>query len=760
MKSGGEAICRSVETWTIEIRQLCHGCIRSDLTLYRCILVPLTQGHFFKLQTREPGMKNRSNLLSVFVLAMAPYFLFLSASAQPDTLSPRPITVDDAFAVRDVGDPQITDDGKWVAYTVSTMSLKEDKTETRIWMVPSEGGEAIVMTAEKQSSSHPRWSPDGKSLAFLSKRGEGKTQVWLLNRMGGEAQQLTETIQDVDDFVWSPDSKHMVLVLQDPSPEELEEAKAKEKEKPGSDAKDKDAKSKPKTPRPLVIDRYRFKTDTIGYLDHRRTHLYVLDVATKSVVQVTSGDFDDAQPAWSPDSKVLAFRSNRSTPDPDRTYDTNIWVVSADNTDKGAHLTQVTTNPGEDEEPSWSPDGKWITYVTKLDPKLFQYGTRHVAISPAAGGQAKVLTQSFDRMSRWPRFSPDGQFIYFIADDDGMVNLCRVPAAGGEIVRTISGRVVVSSYSIAKSGELAAQVATMDRPNEIFTLSGSSGPMARISHVNDALMAKLKLVTPEYVKFKSKDGTMVAGYLFRPLDYAAGKKYPTLLHPHGGPVGAYHGEFNHFSQLMAANGYAVLEPNPRGSSGYGEAFCKAIYADWGNKDFQDDMAMVDFAIAEGTADPDKLGVGGWSYGGISTDFIIAQSTRFKAAISGAGSSFFAALYGHDQYILDYDTELGQPWANRAVWDKISFINKVDRITTPTLFMGGEIDWNVPIIGGEEMYEAMKSLGRQTELVVYPGEYHGFKTPSHIKDRLERNLAWYAHYVKQDGTAARPPEKSN
>jgi dipeptidyl aminopeptidase/acylaminoacyl peptidase len=673
--------------------------------------------------------------------------------------TPRPITVDDVFEIRDVRDPQIAYDGKWVAYTVSTMSLKEDKTEVRIWMAPAEGGDAVVMTAEKQSSSHPRWSPDGKYLAFLSKRGEGKTQVWLLNRMGGEALQLTEAIQDVEDFAWSPDSKRLVLVLRDPSPEELEEAKTKDKEKQGNETKEKEAKSnKPKTPRPVVIDRYRFKTDTIGYLDRRRTHLYVLDVVTKAVAQVTSGDFDDAQPAWSPDSKLLAFRSNRSLPDPDRSYDTNIWVVSADNIDKGSHLTQVTTNPGADEQPSWSPDGKWITYVTKLEPKLFQYGTLHVAVSPAGGGPVKVLTESFDRMARWPRFSPDGQFIYFTADDDGTVNLCRIAAAGGEITRIISGRVVVSSYSIAKSGELAAQVATPGRPSEVVSLSGTGSKTTRITHVNDAFIAKVKVVTPEYVKFKSQDGTQVAGYLYKPLDYTGGKKYPALLHPHGGPVGAYYGDFNHFSQLFAANGYLVLEPNPRGSSGYGEAFCKAIYADWGNKDFQDDMAMVDYAIGQGIADPDRLGVGGWSYGAISTDFIIAQSTRFKAAISGAGSSFFAAMYGHDQYVLDYDTELGQPWANRALWDRISFFNRVDKITTPTLFMGGEIDWNVPILGGEEMYEAMKSLGRETELVVYPGEYHAFKTPSHIKDRLERNLTWYAHYVKQDGTPARPPEK--
>ena len=710
-------------------------------------------------------MRFRAPALPFCALACLSYFLPSLNFAQiaPATPpAPRAITVDDVFEIREVRDPQITEDGKWVAYTVSTASLKEDKTVTRIWMAPASGGDAIGMTTEDVSSSHPRWSPDGKFLAFLSKRGEGKTQVWLLNRMGGEAQKLTDTIQDVDDFVWSPDSKRLVLILQDPSPEELDEAKTKEKDKPGNEKdKDKDAKpKKPKTPPPFVIDRYRFKTDTVGYLDRRRTHLYVFDVTTKAVVQITSGDFDDSEPAWSPDSKLLAFRSNRSTPDPDRTYDTNIWVVAADNTEKGAHLTQVTTNPGADGSPAWSPDGKWITYVTQLDPKLLVYATHHIAVSPAAGGEAKVLTLAFDRSSRSPRFSPDGQSIYFIADDDGTQNLFRIPATGGELTRAISGHVVVSAYTIAKSGDIAAQITTMDRPAEISITATSGGPLTRLTHVNDAFIAKIKVVTPEYVKFKSKDGTMVAGYLFKPLDYVAGKKYPTILYPHGGPVSAYYGDFNHFSQLFAANGYLVLEPNPRGSSGYGQDFCKAIFADWGNKDFQDDMAMVDYAVAQGVADPDKLGVMGWSYGGISTDFIIAQTTRFKAAISGAGSAFFASLYGHDQYILDYDMELGHPWDNRAAWDKISSFYRVANITTPTLFMGGDIDWNVPVIGGEQMYEAMKSLGRETELVVYPGEYHGFKTPSHIKDRLERDLSWNAHYVKADGSAARPAVKAN
>jgi dipeptidyl aminopeptidase/acylaminoacyl peptidase len=294
-----------------------------------------------------------------------------------------------------------------------------------------------------------------------------------------------------------------------------------------------------------------------------------------------------------------------------------------------------------------------------------------------------------------------------------------------------------------------------DRPSEIYSQPTSSHKLTRLTKTNDAFMSQLKLVQPEYVQFKSKDGTAVHGYLYKPLDYTPGRKYPTILRPHGGPVWAYYADFTHLAQLFAANGYAVLLPNPRGSTGYGEDFAKAIFADWGNKDYQDDMAIVDYAIAQGIADPDKLGVGGWSYGGISTDFIIAQTSRFKAAISGAGEANNTSMYGHDQYQRDYETELGVPWEKHALYDKLSPFYKVTNITTPTLFMGGNIDWNVPILGGEQMYQAMKSLGRETQLVVYPGEYHEFKAPSHLKDRLERYLAWYAHYVKGDSSPASP-----
>jgi dipeptidyl aminopeptidase/acylaminoacyl peptidase len=368
-------------------------------------------------------------------------------------------------------------------------------------------------------------------------------------------------------------------------------------------------------------------------------------------------------------------------------------------------------------------------------------------------------------MASEPHFTPDGKSILFICDDDGTQNLCSVSFGdGAQGKRPIPGRLMVNAYSVgagvsgnaAGGGNIVAQIATIDAPDEVFTLIG--GKLTQVTHTNDALLSQLKLSHGEYVHFKSKDGTTVSGYLYKPLDYVAGKKYPTILHPHGGPVWAYYAEFAHLAQLFAANGYVVLFPNPRGSSGYGQDYCKAIFADWGHRDYEDDMAMVDYAIAQGIADPDKLAVGGWSYGGMSTDFIIAQTTRFKAAISGAGQALNVTLYGHDIYQKDYETELGLPWENKAVWEKLSPFYKVANITTPTLFMGGEVDWNVPVIGGEQMYEAMKRLGRTTELVVYPGEYHEFSGPAHIKDRMERYLAWYAHYVKGEATPARPAEK--
>jgi dipeptidyl aminopeptidase/acylaminoacyl peptidase len=677
------------------------------------------------------------------------------AASAAGATAKRVLTIDDYFRLKEVDDPQVSPDGKWVAYTVKTANLKDDKNTERIWMVPSAGGAAIALTAEKSSSSHARWSPDGKYLAFLSARDggkgdddeEGKSQVWLLNREGGEAQQLTDTPQEVKDFVWAPGGDRLALVLQDASPDEIEAAKQKG-----------DSKAKAK-PRPWVIDRLHFKEDEAGYLNRRRKHVYVFTVADRKLTQTTSGDNDDDGPAWSPDGTKIAFASNRTKPDPDMNFNIDIWVVDAANTDRGQHLLQVTTNEGPEGSPQWSPDGKWIAYTSQLEPKLFDYSTFQIAVSPAGGGEARVLTRKLDRNSSVPKFSADGKWIYFIADDDGTQNLLRVPAAGGEIERPIGGRKMVYAYSLGRDGSAAATISDLTELAEVFELpAGGSGELKKLTTTNDAVMSELRLPEVEYVHFKSKDGTTVAGYLYKPVGYEAGKKYSTILRPHGGPVWAYYAEFEFDAQLLAANGYAVLTPNPRGSSGYGLDYCKAIFADWGHKDFEDDMAMVDYAVAQGIADPEKMGVGGWSYGGISTNFIISQTTRFKAAISGAGAFLYTTNWGHDLYSREWEYELGLPWEKQAEWDKISPFSRVKAIKTPVMIMGGEADGNVPVINGEQMYQSLRRLGVPTVLVVYPGEFHEFTRPSFIKDRYERDLFWYGHYVKGEGAAMPPEEK--
>ena len=660
----------------------------------------------------------------------------------------RKLTVDDYFRIKDVEDAQISPDGKWVAYVVTTHDAREDKDKKRIWMAGTSGDEAIPLTAENSNSTHPRWSPDSKYLGFLCERDEEKKQVWRLSRSGGEAEQLTHAIQDVDAFEWSPASDRLVLLLQDPTPEEIQAAKKKQSGGAQEDEKEK------KRNRPWVIDRLHFKEDEIGYLDRRRNHLYIFNIADRKSRQITFGDYDDSEPAWSPDGKLIAFVSNR-TAEPDSNFNSDIWTAAPDSTDPARSLVQVTTNPAEDSSPAWSADGKSIAYITQLDPKLFWYATYHLAIVGAGGGEPKILTKALDRQVSSPRFTPNGQWVYFIAEDEGTQNLLRISPTGGEIARPIAGRRKVESYSISHDGAVGAIVNSSSVPAEAYLLP-TDGDLRRLSKVNDAVMAGIELGPVDYVNFKSKDGTPVGAYLVKPPGYETGKKYPTILWLHGGPTLSHQAEFDFRAQIFAANGYVAVQPNPRGSSGYGEEFCKAIFADYGHKDYEDDIAALDYALVQGIADPERLAVGGHSYGAISTGFIITQTHRFKAAIANAGEYLYIMNYGTDLYSRHWEYELGLPWENRALWEKISPYNRVKEIDTPTLIIGGDADSNVPIINGELLYQSLRRIGVPTMLVVYPGEYHDFVKPSFIKDLHERYLFWYAHYVKGEGPAS-PPE---
>lgn len=642
--------------------------------------------------------------------------------------SPRPIAVADWTQLKTVGSPRLSPDGKQVAYTLSTADPKKDRSSARIWMAPVAGGNPIPMTGAGAPGSNPKWSPDGKYLGFTGARNGGETQVWTLNRLGGEAEQLTEIKQGVEDFEWSPDGTRLLLSLKDPKPD-----------KPKGDS------ARPETPDPVVVDRLQFKRDATGYLDRRRTHLYGFEVGSKKLVQITSGDFEDAEPAWSPDGRLVVFSSNR-TAEPDGNRNSDLWIVAADNTDKGQTLRRLTSNPGSDESPAWSPDGRSIAYVTVVDVPAMWYATQYLAVIPSAGGTPVLATRTMDRNVSAPKYSPDGKDIFFRLEDSGESHLAKIPAAGGPVSRVIGGFRSVGAFDVAAEGRIVARIAEPTFPGEIFTL-GPAAALSRLTRANDSLLAGLTLAEVENIHFTSRDGTDIEGFLYYPVGYDRALRYPTLLRIHGGPVAQFEAAFNFEAQLFAANGYAVVTVNPRGSSGYGQAFSQAIFADWGNKDFDDVMAGVDYAVARGVADSTRLGVGGWSYGGILTNYVITKSTRFKGAISGASEAHIISNYGHDHYQLEYEQELGLPWENRAAYEKLSSFNDVQKIVTPTLWIGGAEDWNVPILNSEQMYQAMKRLGRETQLVVYPGEHHGLVRLSFQKDRLERYLAWYARYVK-------------
>jgi len=644
---------------------------------------------------------------------------------------PRNLTVDDYFRIHRVSDPQISPDGNWVAFVVSVMDLEEDESESRIWMVPVEGGEAVPMTAKGRSASRPRWSPDGKYLSFLAARDDDKTQVWTLFRKGGDSVQLTEVAQGVRSYDWSPAGGKILLTLKDPKPGEL-----------GNDEEE----DEKETPEPWVVDRLQFKEDYIGYLDHRRDHFYVFDIDSRVMTQITSGDFDDSEPVWSPDGMSVAFVSNR-TDEPDSNYNTDIWVVAADDPDRRETLLQVTKNPGADSSPTWSPDGKSIAYISITDMDALVYATPHLAVVSSQGGKASVLTEKLDRHMSNPRFSADGKSIYFVLEDSGERQLARIPAAGGTVDRLIAGSQIINRFEIGQDGTIAALVTGPHLPPEVFVYSG--GELRQLSRVNEKLLSEVRLGAVEEFRFKSKDGTEIETFVVKPPAFDPGFRYPALLRIHGGPISQYDYGFNFQAQLFAANGYVVVLPNPRGSSGYGQDFSLEIWRSWGEKDYEDVMAAVDYVIDQGFADPGRLGVGGWSYGGLLTNNVIVKTGRFKAAITGAGSTLYVANYGHDHYQRWWVQELGFPWKkeNREIWDKLSPFNYVENVTTPTLIVGGEKDWNVPILNSEQLYQALKRLGRTTQLVVYPGEFHGIETPSYIKDLYVRYLEWYGKYVK-------------
>jgi len=657
---------------------------------------------------------------------------------------PTNITIDAILQLKTPSDVRVSPDGKWVAYVVRRNDEDKDKGFSQIWMSSADGKHTVPLTATYANASSPRWNPDGSNIAFIGKRGddkEAKSQVWLLDRRGGEAQQHTSVKQGVSGFAWAPDGSRMLLTIKDPEPEEDEGNDAKAKKNGKKNGKDK--------AKPWVIDRLQFKRDYVGYLDRRRTHIFLFD-GENDPVQITSGDYDDRDPQWSPDGSKIAFVSKRHG-DPDANNNSDIWVVSADADAQEHPLTQVTTNVGPDTNPDWSPNGKTIAYVTSVEPEKLWYATDHLAIKASDGsGEARLLTKDYDRMVSNPTFAANGKSIYFTAADGGNRPLKSITVKTGKLNTVTKGDVSVRSFDVGVKGMIAVTRSSHHAPFDVFTLHKKQE--TQLSHLNSTTLEGVALGHAERLKVAGWNGDMVESFVYYPPNHDASKAYPTVFVLHGGPVSQHDTSFDAWGQLYAANGYIAVLPNPHGSSGYGQAFTYSLNRQWGTPDFADVDAIADHLVSAGISDGDKLGVGGWSYGGILTNYVITKSTRFKGAVSGASEVNHRANYGHDIYQHFWEVELGLPWENIEAWESMNPFNDLGKVTTPTLVIGGKEDWNVPIQNSEQLYQVLKRRGIETQLVVYPGEHHGIRRPSFQRDRYERFIGWFDKHVKGEAPA--------
>lgn len=690
------------------------------------LLLPLCLSGFTPLATNSfyNSLFSEIQLFSMFpkkILLSVLAFLGLQLVSLSQ-LAKRSLRPGDIYRLQTTGDAQISPDGKWVAYTLTTVDSAKDKRNTDIWMTSWDGTDNVQLTNSPDGESSPRWSPDGKYISFTASRSGGSNQVYLLNRLGGEAIKLTDVKGELNEHSWSPDGKKLLLTIRD-----FEDTAGK------------------KTNKPYVIDRYKFKQDVSGYqYDKRKTHFYLFDVAAKKTDTLTRGIYNEGGAQWSSDGAAIAFVSNRSE-DPDKNSNTDIFIIDAK---PGAIVRQLTTWNGSDGSPQWSPDGKTIAYLRSTsDNNFIMYDQSVLCTIPVSGGEPALLSKSLDRPVSTPRWDKDGKNIAVLVTDDCERYVAAYNVSSGKMNKITGGNRSFNSLERHPNGNWITSMTEPHLPSEFYALE--DGNLRRLTKVQDDFVSSLSLASVEKFTSKSKDGATVSNLLYLPANVNK-EKLPVIFFIHGGPVSQDDYGFDLTRQMLAASGYAVVAVNYRGSNGRGIDFSKAIYADWGNKEVLDIQGAADHLISKGIVDGNRMGIGGWSYGGILTDYTIAKDTRFKAAVSGAGSALQLSLYGVDQYILQLENEIGQPWKdkNYEKYLKLSypFLN-ADKIKTPTLFMTGEKDFNVPAIGSEQMYQALRSIGTPTELIVYPGQFHGITVPAFQKDRLERYVQWFDKFLK-------------
>ena len=666
----------------------------------------------------------------LFHLGLIAVFLVVSTGSLLHA-EKHPFSLSDLSRLKMVGDPQVSPDGEWVAFTVGTVDYDANRMNSEIRLAKADGSGKVRTLAEGRL---PHWSPNRRMIAYQGGLGD-QSGIWLYDIDKSSSRFLIK-VDSTDHFLghrasknfeWSPDGEWIAFVGAEPSTTEP----------PESDVK--------------VIDRILYKTRT-SFSDNRLTHVWVVPVSGGEPRVVTPGAHDEHSIAWSPDSKRIAFISNRSQ-DPDDNHWDDLWSVQV----ATGKVQQLTETKGVEFQPKWSPDGQQIAYLATIRPvstKDSPPEDTHLYVLPAKGGAPRGLTRSLDRRVWGISWPGNGEFIFFTAGDEGRGPLYRVAVQSGEIDRLTNANAMSREYSVGGQ-TLAYSQSSVIHPSEIWVAKSDGSEPRRLTQLNQEVQDQVALQDAETFWFDSFDNWRIQGWLMKPAGFDPNRKYPVILWVHGGPHGMYGYNFSERFQLLASQGYAVIYINPRGSSGYGQAFADGCVLNWGGGDYQDLMSGVDYALAQNPwLDQERMGVIGGSYGGFMTNWIITQTDRFKAAVPMASLSNLISFYGTSLYQLLIEVEFdGPPWDNYALLWQWSPLNHIKNVTTPTLLIHGEADHDVPITQAEEMFIALKKRGVDTVMVRYPGEGHGIRQPQHIVDMHRRVLNWFDHYVKGEGTTS-------
>jgi len=658
----------------------------------------------------------KQSFLAVLFLIFLPLAIF----AQKDKL--RNLTPMDVYRYSNVRSPKIAPGGDWILYSISKADSVKDEYASKLYMVSSDGKETVSLTEQTKKFSNYNWSPDGKYISFLSKGKEEKegSQIYLMDRRGGEPVQITHIKGEVENYYWFQDAKKLVFEIKD------------------FDYSD---TAKTKIRKPYEIDRYQFKDDVDGYLDDRKTHLYLFNVDTRKMDTLTKGNYNESDVDISSDGKFITYASNVSAT-PDQNSNTDIFLLSSA---PGSSPQQLTFYKGSDISPRFSPDNKTIAFLQSSSEDPYDmYDLKQLGLIDIKSKSSKIITKGFDRSLENIVWNRSGKTVFALVEDDRKQNIVQVDITNGAVARFTNEMGVYSALNLNTKGAMTALYSNPDVPNEIYFYDNTK--FSRVTHIQDAYLAPLRKIYVKGFSAVASDGNKVSGILYV-MDSTA-RRLPLVLFIHGGPVGQDDYSYNLTRDIYAAAGYAVAGVNYRGSSGRGANYTKTIYGDWGNKEVKDIIGVADYLIQQGIADSNRMAIAGWSYGGILTNYTIATDKRFKAAVSGAGSSLMLSFYGTDMYISQYEPELGKPWENVKKWIDVSYpFFKVKEIKTPTLFMASQNDFNVPVVGAEQMYQAFKSVGIPTELIIYPNQHHGITVPSYIVHRYNSHIKWFRKYLK-------------